>query len=207
MEMTITRALSELKLLDKRISRTINESVLGGFIVGKKPMTGFVNQEEIESTAKSNYQSAMDLIKRRNLIKSAIVDSNAKTTVEIAGQKMTVAEAIERKTAINYDKLLLQKLKQEYSKLVRHVDTVNDEVKSRLDRHLETLYGKDGKVKASENEELIKPFLQENEAKLVDPLNLKTKIDDLTDEIDTFEMEVDFVLSESNTITKIEITE
>lgn len=205
MEMTITRALTELKLLDKRIQRSIQESVFGGFLVGKKPMTGFVNQEEIEKTAKANYQSATDLIKRRNAIKSAIVQSNAVTYVVIGDKSMTVAEAIERKTSIDYEKMLLNKLKNDYTKLVRHVDSVNEEVKNRLDKHLETLYGKDGKVRASENEELIKPFLQENEAKFVDPLNLKAKIEELTIEIEEFEAEVDFVLSESNTIKRIYI--
>lgn len=48
MEMTITRALSELKMLDKRINRTVDEAVLGGLMIGKHIQHGFQNQEEIE---------------------------------------------------------------------------------------------------------------------------------------------------------------
>lgn len=206
MEMTITRGLAELKLLDKRINRTVNESVLAGFTVGKKVMNGFTNVEEIEKRAKSDYQSIQDLIKRRNEIKSAIVVSNATTEVEIAGQKMTVAEAIERKTSIDYDKQLLAKLKQTYANIVNHVDRVNDDVKNRLDKQLEILYGKDGKNKASENEELTKVFKEDNEAKFIDPINLRDKIENLTAEIEDFESEVDFILSESNTITRIAVS-
>lgn len=205
MEMTITRALSELKMLDKRIQRAIQEAVLGGYTIGKKPMTGFHSVDEIEKRAKSDFQSIQDLIKRRNQIKSAIVISNATTEVEIAGKKMTVAEAIERKTSIQYEQQLLNKLKQTYTILVNKVDQVNEDVKNRLDKHLETLYGKEGKVKASENEELIKPFLEENEAKFIDPIRLKDRIDELAKEIEEFLMEVDYALSESNTITRITI--
>lgn len=205
MELTITRALAELKMLDKKINRAISESTFAGFVVGKNPMTGFNNVEEIETTAKSNYQSVNDLISRRNKIKSAIVVSNATTQVEVGEYAMTVAEAIERKTSIEYDKQLLNKMKNTYSTIVNHVDRVNDEVKQRLDKHLETLYGKEGKVKAGENEELIKPFLQENEAKFIDPLKLKNKIEQLESEIEQFEMEVDHALSEINTLTRITI--
>lgn len=52
MEMTITRALSELKMLDKRINRTIDEAVLGGLVIGKHIQNGFQNQEEVEKRQK-----------------------------------------------------------------------------------------------------------------------------------------------------------
>ncbi|KJD52548.1 hypothetical protein UZ38_37130, partial [Bacillus amyloliquefaciens] len=138
-------------------------------------------------------------------IKSAIVVSNATTKIEVAGVKMTVAEAIERKTSISYDIQLLDKLKEVYADLVDEAESVNQKVTERLDKHLETLFGKDGKVKAAENQEIVKSFLAENEAKIIDPLNLKEKIDSLSKKIEDFEMEVDFALSESNTLTKIKI--
>lgn len=207
MEMSVARGLVELKLLDKRIERTINKATLIGHSVGKKVMTGFSNKEEIEKKAESDYQSIVDLIERRNKIKSAIVVSNATNMIEIAKNKMTVAEAIERKNSIEYDKELLHKMKQAYSSTVNYVDRVNEDVKNRLDKHLETLYGKDGKNKAAENEQITKIFKEDNEAKMVDPLDLKNKIEQLEGEIEDFEANVDLVLSESNALTKIEIPE
>ncbi|HYK73264.1 MAG TPA: hypothetical protein VEV44_09105, partial [Pseudoneobacillus sp.] len=103
MEITIAKGLVELKLLNNRINRVINDSVFAGFTVGKKVMTGFNDIEELEQRAKSDYQSVQDLIKRRNEIKSAIVVSNATTEVQIADKTLTVAEAIERKSSIEYD--------------------------------------------------------------------------------------------------------
>ncbi|MCP4369761.1 MAG: hypothetical protein GY797_16855, partial [Deltaproteobacteria bacterium] len=114
MEMTISRALAELKLLDKRIRGTIEKGTFAGLAQGKKSITGYETNDEFIKTAKSSIQSAQDLIKRRQAIKSAIVNSNAKTEVTIADKKMSVAEAIERKSSIEYEKLLLQKLKTKY---------------------------------------------------------------------------------------------
>ncbi|MCY8400125.1 hypothetical protein [Bacillus haynesii] len=205
MELTITRALSELKMLDKRIKRAVNEATFGGLMIGKKLPNGFRTTEDLETRAKADHQSIEALIKRRNAIKSAIVVSNATTKIEVAGVKMTVAEAIERKTSISYDIQLLDKLKEVYADLVDEADSINQKVTERLDKHLETLFGKDGKVKAAENQEIVKSFLAENEAKIIDPLNLKEKIDSLAKKIEDFEMEVDFALSESNTLTKIKI--
>lgn len=202
-EMTISRSLAELKLLDKRINRTINGASFGGLTVGKKVSAGFNNVEEIENRAKSDLQSIQDLIKRRNAIKSAIVVSNATTEVVIAGVKMSVAEAIERKSSIVYEEGLLSKLKNTYTGLTSQVDQVNAEMQQRLDRHLETLFGKEGKITAQANDDIVLAFKKDNEAKLIDSIDLKKQIDKLTESIEDFENEVDFALNESNVLTKI----
>ncbi|MEC2365596.1 hypothetical protein P4S97_01545 [Bacillus licheniformis] len=41
MELMITRALSELKMLDKRIKRAVNEATFGGLMIGKNCQTDF----------------------------------------------------------------------------------------------------------------------------------------------------------------------
>lgn len=205
MEMTITRGLAELKLLDSRINRSINEAVLGSNSVGKKLPTGYNSVEDVEKRAKSDYQSVKDLLKRRNAIKSAIVLSNATTVVEVAGVKMTVAEAIERKTSISYEEQLLSKMRSTYTQVVNHVDRINNEMKARLDSHLETLFGKEGKVNPQSHEDIVKAFKADNEATFIDPINLEKQINELVKNIEDFNMEVDFTLSESNTITRITI--
>lgn len=204
--MTITRALAELKLLDSRIYGAISDADFGGVLVGKKISSGKHNSiEEVEKVAKASYQSIKDLIKRRNKIKSAIVNSNATTEVEVAGVKMTVAEAIERKSSIGYEKYLLSELKSQYSQLVSHADKINKDVEKRLDEHLKSLFGKDAKISAPEVESVVETFKLNNEAKIVDPINLKDKINELEKEIEEFLFNVDFVLSESNTINRITI--
>lgn len=48
-------------------------------------------------------------------------------------------------------------------------------------------------------------FMEKNKLVIYDPISIKDKIEKLEKEIDEFLMEVDFVLSESNSRTTIEI--
>ena len=111
MNMSITQGLAELKLLDKRISKSLGYGVEWAQLRSK---TKKVDENELKKTVQSEYQSYMDLVKRRDLIKRAIVLSNAQTQVTIGtGPKKwsgTVAEAIEHKSSLKYKKNLLDKM-------------------------------------------------------------------------------------------------
>lgn len=207
MEMSITRGLAELKLLDKRISKAINDGTYIGFQVGSQPVYGYEKNEDFNDKAKESLQSVKDLIKRRNNIKSAIVQANATTMVKIGNQEMTIASAIERKNSIGLEKMLLQRLVSCLNGTDYEVSKHNVGVQARLEKLLEASFSKDAKIKTEEMENISKPFLEKHEAKIVDPLKLKEVIEKLSKEIDEFECEVDHVLSEINTITKIEIPE
>lgn len=205
MEISITRGLAELKTLDARINKSIQEASMIANTTGKKIVVGYQTNEQFEEKSKSSYQSVTDLIKRRNAIKAAIVQSNANTTVEVVGSTMTVAEAIERKTSIAYEQILLNKMKSEYVNAIRKFEQEDAKVKERLDELLKTTFGKDVKVDVNQYDSTAKPFLEQNEPKLVDPLKLKNEIENLEKVIEEFSLNVDFVLSESNTMNKITI--
>jgi hypothetical protein len=205
MEISITRGLAELKVLDSRINNAINGTSMIAVTTGKKIVTGYTTNEEFESKVKSNQQSILDLIKRRNIIKSAIVKSNAETIVTIAGVKMSKAEAIERKTSIIYEQALLAKMKNEYSKSISKFDQEDAKVKERLDELIKTTFGKDTKVVADQYDSTAKPFLEQNAPKLIDPLKLKDTIEELNKNIEDFLLNADFILSETNSIDKIVI--
>lgn len=121
-----------MKLLDKRIKTVMNSAAFVDFAIGEKAVNGYTSNKEYEDKVQSAYQSVKDLMKRRNDIKSAIVLSNAMTRVKIADKEYTVAEAIERKTSIQYEVQLMQKMKNEYTKAVNNIQRINEEVKEEL---------------------------------------------------------------------------
>lgn len=205
MEMTITRALAELKLLDSRINKGIQNLTPIAVTTGERIVPGYKTNEDFSVNVNSTYKSVNDLIKRRNLIKSAVVKSNAENKVSIGGTEYTVAEAIERKNSIQYEITLLNKLKNDYTNAVRKFEQEDERVKERLDDLLKTAFGKDVKTTQEQYDSTAKPFMKQNEPKLVDPLGLKNKIDDLENEINEFLLNVDFELSTANSLNKIEI--
>jgi len=204
MKMTIHRALAELKLLDKRIDKQIKDSV--PFCVVKKKDEKQVNGmslEEYNKKVEGNFNAIIDLIKRREQIKAKIMHSNTITKVNVAGEEMTVAEAIERKNTIEYKKKLLNRLRADLQMALDEMENGNIILLDKLESFLEATLGDNPSSK--EIETVSEMFKEKNELKLYNPINIEKKIEKLEEEIEDFLMEVDFVLSESNSKTTIEI--
>lgn len=206
-KMLVTQGLNELKLLDSRIEK---ETQKGNFITVAKTNESKVNpnltKEDFKQNAISTYQSIIDLIERRNSIKRAIVESNAKTIVTVAGIEMTVAAAIEMKTTIEYEYGLLTVLRNQYERAKSTMNMQNVNMEAKIDEYIKIMVGKDNtKVKQEDIDAMTKPIREANEYSMVDPLNIEEKIKMLSDKVERFKSEVDSVLQISNCVTWIEI--
>ena len=200
---SIHRALAELKLLDKRITKTIDNLKVITYKKGNK-LEYNITEEEFKAVVEADMQSVKDLITRRKEIKEKIVKSNAETLVTIAGKEMTVAAAIERKESIKYEKKLAEELKNQLNNLKAIINNRNEQVEYSLERQLGNLTSN-----PDADKKLVLTFSEQYRNKeqfaLVDPLNIEKVIEELENEIDSFESEVDYVLSTSNAITEIEV--
>jgi hypothetical protein len=205
--MSITRALAELKLLSSRIENAIENAHFVVVQSGDKAIPGYNSSAEFAQKAKASLDSIQALIKRRQLIKHAIVLSNASTIVQIDNVQLTVAEAIEQKSSILLEKKLLGKIISDHDKALGEMNKENARVQERLDRLVEASFGTDVKAKSEHYEAITVPFLKKNEAKLLDPIHSRDKASELLAKITSFETEVDFVLSACNATTMIEIPE
>lgn len=206
MQISLHRALSELKLIDSKVNKLLIELEPAGIQQKGKPVNGFMDKGEFSRKAQSKNQAIRDLIERKVLLKKKIVEANAVTTVEIAGKVMTIADAITYKSIIEYKSELLNKLKSAYAAKKLELENKNAAVENNLQRILEASFGKDNvKVSKDDIDSISGPFLKSNEWHLVDPLGLEKSIQELENEIEEFDTEVDAALSEVNAITTIEI--
>lgn len=203
--MTIHRALTELKMLQKRIEEA-NRAVIG--VAAHRKSDKKINGVEINEFVKSmqsSYDKVVGLIDYRNRLKALVVASNAKTIVKVGSREMTVAEAIERKQSIQFEKNLLYTLLQQYNNAVQRVAKNNDELPEKLETYLINILGNKEKQTPEEVALHTETFMKRNEYELLDPLKVKKVIETLEETIDEFETEVDAVLSESNATTFIEV--
>lgn len=206
MKLTLHRALGELKMLDKRIYAAVNQNKYIGFQIGEEKPVGFKDKAEFEANALAGLQSVVDLIGRRNEIKSKLLLANASTELKIAGLTMTIAEAIDQKDAISYRQSILNELKRQLALVTQQVERETRDMEIRLDKRLEADLGsKDRKNHAKEVEEITESFLKRYRPNVIDPINLREQITVLEKEINEFAVEVDAALSEVNAITTIEI--
>lgn len=206
-KMLVTQALNELKTLDARIIRAINNATFVTYAkISEKNVNSNLSKEDFSINAKAAIQSIDDLINRRKNIKAAIVASNAVTMVTVAGIEMTVAAAIERKTSIEYEKSLLKQMKNQYISAKQIVDTKNIEMEAAIERLVNTAFGKDSKtnIKSDDYSAIADPYKEKNEWGLVDPIDALNQIAKREEEIDAFLSNCDSALQISNCVTEIE---
>jgi len=207
-KITITRALAELKLLDARILKQIAGLKTVGLYQERtnKGVIGTTYKEkEFSDLVPSEYQSTLDLIKRRATIKSKIMLSNSLTLIKIGDQEMTVAQAIDHKAVIQYEEKLLGKLRLDLGNALSAIEKQKPELEKAINDMLAHNLGSESKPSQDDYDKIAKPLIEANTLKLADPLKVEAKIKDLEEKISRFTGEIDFVLSESNAKTEIEI--
>ncbi|MEE3809261.1 MULTISPECIES: hypothetical protein [Lysinibacillus] len=204
-KLSIHRALTELKMLNLRIETATNEvSAVVANRKSNRKMNG-VDIQEYEKQMQASYDKVVGLISYRNKIKALVVQSNASTKVIVGKEEMTVAEAIERKQSIQYEKNLLEIMQHQYRSTINTVAKENDALPAKLETYLINILGNKDKQSPDEVKLHTETFMKRNEYEIIDPLNVKKQIESLSTRIEEFESEVDAVLSESNATTFIEV--
>ena len=207
-KMNVHQALAELKTLDKRIEKAIQASE---WVVTNKHSNGKidgVSVSEYVATVKEQYQKAMDLIRRRDAIKRAVVNSNAVTKVLIAGVEYTVAEAIDKKNhGTQFLSLMAHRLAHDHTQAKMIADRENgSRLEDRADVFVKSLIGNtDTKGMTEEIKNRREDFIAAQTLDIVDPIGAVKEIERLDDEVSSFLTNVDAALSVSNAITEITV--
>jgi hypothetical protein len=209
-QISITRALTEIKHLKDRIQRAINNPTFVGVVIGKdqyaRMATGTKSVTDFKDQAKSDYHTVADMIRRRDELKRAVIKSNSETNVNIGGVTMSVAEAIEMKSSIAFKEALVNKLRHDLQVAKAFVDKTNEKVNADIEAAVTAAYGNEkGKVDVDQYQAVANPRLQRQDATLADAIDVETVIAKLQNEIEVFQQEVDFILSESNSRTSITV--
>lgn len=158
-KMNIHKALCELKTLDSRI-----EDKIADFepVAANRESNRKINGKSVEDfkhKADDDYKSITDLINRRYALKKAVVNSNARTTVEIGGSTYTIAEAIEMKNSgLSLLVDLRDKILRNYSLCERKCNDENVELSDKADTYVANVYnGGDKNIKNNDLEAFQTP--------------------------------------------------
>ena len=201
--LSIARALVELKTLDSRIGKITNNT--NWILLKSKNKNSNINEEEFKKSTMSEFQSLNDLIIRRDKIKNAIILSNCSATVLLGDKKMTVSQAIEYKKTIQYKKYLLEILKRQKQSAVVDYENHKQRVQTKVDENIKVICGKDSKPDATVIQTISDGIAKGDPIEMYDPLNLDKVIKELETTIEDFTANIDYVLSESNALTTVNI--
>ena len=210
-KMTIHRALAELKTLDARINRAINDATYVLAVKHTAEKISGMTVNNFKDNMESSYQKITDLIKRRDAMKRAVVLSNATTMVKIGDKEMTVAEAINmHQSGMELKAELLRQMKAAYAQAQKELDRNSGEtLEKKAEQYVLSVINaqpKDSKMTVNDDamKALRKTYIENNTYDLIDPLGITKIIESLDNEINEFNAEVDAVLSCSNALTVIE---
>lgn len=209
-KISVTRALAELKVLPDRI-KTASQALASTAVDVKVGRTSNVTRTGIpfatfEENQTKAFQSLNDMIKRRERLKALIIKSNAVTTVNFLGETITVAEAIERKSSLELKNQVLSHLRAYRSHAENTKNSLNARLDESIEKQLNTLFGNDkGKVDQASVEAVQNTLRDRQEASIVGLANLDKQIETLYNQVQAEQVELDFLLSEINAKTEIEI--
>jgi predicted metalloprotease with PDZ domain len=195
---SITRALAELKTLNKRIEKIVNQSIF---------ITTSVNNKNLnipEDNMRSDWDSVNSLIDRYRTIKFAILQSNANTRVRIGTKTYTVTEAIAMKDVVEQKRKLFDTLRRQKVETVNTVESHNNMIQNKLDNLLQINF-KERKTSEDDIKSNKEAYLKSNEIKVIDPIKIDNRISEMERDLEEFSTNIDFCLSESNAITTITV--
>ncbi len=216
-KMLVTQALDERDLLVKRIADKIAKA---SFVDTIKPneekvYTKRVSKEEFAKEAEAAYQQIIDLIDRFQKIDAAIVASNAKTEITTSYGTFTVAGAISLRSRLrgkgayeedaDFEGLLEDKLFYEYGERVSFCEAKNSQLQSTAEEMRLSILGKDSKTKDEKPLGVVDAYVKENTTELVDPLDVRKKMEALKEKRSTLLTELDTQIKVSNATTFIEV--
>lgn len=216
-KMLVTQALDQRDLLVKKICDKIRKA---SFTETKKHneekvMERRVTQKEFEKEARSSYQQIIDLIHWYDKVDQAILRSNAETIIETSYGAMSIANALALRSRLNcsnaydsdsnFEGNLMMKLEEELNEKIRVMEQKNKGLQNTAETMRLSILGKDTKTKDETPLKVVDVYVQENTTELIDPLNVRKKIDELNERRETILNELDTKIKVSNATTFVEI--
>lgn len=216
-KMLVTQALDQRDLLVKKICDKIRKA---SFTETKKHneekvMERRVTQKEFEKEARSSYQQIIDLIHWYDKVDQAILRSNAETIIETSYGAMSIANALALRSRLNcsnaydsdsnFEGNLMMKLQEELNEKIRVMEQKNKGLQNTAETMRLSILGKDTKPKDETPLKVVDVYVQENTTELIDPLNVRKKINELNERRETILNELDTKIKVSNATTFVEI--
>lgn len=216
-KMLVTQALDERDLLVKKIGDKITKA---SFVDTIKPNEDKVyakriGKEEYAKEAESAYQQIVDMIDRFQKIDAAIVASNARTEITTSYGTFTLAGALSLRSRLrgvgayedeaDFESRLQKKLANEYSERVQFCDRKNSQLQTTAEEMYLSILGKDSKTKDEKPLGVVDAYVKENTTELVDPLDVKKKLETLEEKRNTLLTELDTQIKVSNATNFIEV--
>ena len=215
--MLVTQALDERDLLVKKLKDKIAQiRLVDTKRVNEEKTNGQrVTSDEFAAAATSAYQQITDYSDRYQRLDAAIVASNASHFVETSHGRFSVAGAIALRARLKgegiydadgaFEKALQVQFETQMNTALREADMRNRAMEAQADSMRMAIVGKDNKGKTDSNSlEVVNAFIAANRTEIIDPLDARTKVEELKERVSALLSELDTQIKVSNATTMSE---
>lgn len=205
---TITRALSKIKILTDMINNDIKNNVF--ITTVPNSMLGSEEHTNLVKSLTSSHTSLEDKIKEIVKLKRLIAESNLTSYLEVSGKRVSVTEALAMKETMEFYSRFMVTLRKQNNRSAEEVTHTNMRI-------AQAIAGNTSDISSNsdiKNEDLEKR-LALNAKQLQESMGIKvvsaTKetpeqlIESIKDYYNDFVSEIDYLLSEHNAVTTIEL--
>lgn len=214
MKISITRALAKTKTLRKRLDDLQYELYKASAVSVAGKIKGFQGTKEefvkYYSSLKDSYKS---LQKEYVIVKTAIAKANSTNVIEnvklhsIAADDITPADLMALKVVLKREEELLNDASNYYKGCLTTSDKEREDLKNRIFKNLESLYSGTKALKKGDENTVIEDISSKFEVEVVSLYSSKAELDKELENVREDLREIDFLLSEFNSKTEIEIEE
>lgn len=204
MKYSITRLLVMKKSVEKELNRLLDQKANSVSTVVKATMSAS-DKDKLKARQKAFLDSLTAAMTKRDMIATAIAESNAVTKVTVNGKEMTVTAAIDRKNNIDKEKLFCNLLSTAGTHNERMLERAERQIEEEASNRAQILAGRD-KAVTKEALDLAKSSVEElYKMEVVEPCDIFKLALTKRTAIDAFMEEIDIALNESNATTMVEL--
>lgn len=203
--MSLTRVLNEIKLTEKKITSlgAQNLSLLAIARNGQISNIGCV--DNLKKNAEAYKQSLSDLINRRYTLKATLLKANNETIVDFGGLSLSIAEVIDRKNYLSVEASIYTHISRNITTLYTEYNKIQVDVDRIVEGAVSNALSSDGKKDPKLAEEVTKSIRLVNNYTIEDPVKIEEWVKERSEALIEYESNIDFVLSEINAKTEVEI--
>lgn len=202
-KISLTRVLSEIKSITEALAVHSTIAAVSTNKTGRV-VTENCSHEQFKLTSQSRFDAWTAQVERLVLLKTLRNKANVQVEVTVGGKQMTMDQAIAKKAMLTWQKSALANFKAQLQKAQLEVTKADADVQISVDKAVAAAVASNALT--TEQSNVFKAMYEQSLGKQIAVGdNIKTSLEKLEKYITEFSNEIDYVLSEANANTYVEI--
>lgn len=202
MGISLHRVIAEIKALEEKLNLSVP---VVAACSSKDQMVGNLTKEKFEAQSQGAIDEFTANLSRLRKLKAARNLANSTTVVKIAGSEMTIDEAIIYKVTSEKLRTFVQFVKSQMVAAANQVAIASAEVEKKIEAQAIAIGGSTKKIDQNELDTIRRMFQKSTGKEIAIGSNVEDFIAKATKSLDEFAVEVDYVLSEANAKTLVDV--